>query len=168
PRARRAVSGGVPRPAAHSRRPGRGGAAPGPPPPPRPSRFLDGLTGRPATTARAAAAPAHSRERRQVAAPVSCRICARNLATAAEQKLGRCSSCPADYDEALLESLKSWRTTTAKEAKIPPYVVFTDVTLQAIAERVPRTDSELLSIAGIGKVKLDKYGEAVLGLCRGA
>ncbi|MFI6391083.1 ATP-dependent DNA helicase UvrD2 [Nonomuraea sp. NPDC050547] len=134
----------------------------------RPSRFLDGLTGRPATTARAAAAPTPSRERRQVAAPVSCRICARNLATAAEQKLGRCSSCPADFDEALLESLKSWRTTTAKEAKIPPYVVFTDVTLQAIAERVPRTDSELLSIAGIGKVKLDKYGEAVLGLCRGA
>lgn len=130
----------------------------------RPSRFLDGLTGRPATAP--SRLPAQPRERRQVAAPVSCRICARTLVTAAEQKLGRCATCPADYDEALLESLKSWRTATAKEAKIPPYVVFTDVTLQAIAERVPTSEQELLSIAGIGKVKLDKYGEAILHLCR--
>ncbi|MFI7444198.1 ATP-dependent DNA helicase UvrD2 [Nonomuraea indica] len=131
----------------------------------RPSRFLDGLTGRVASAPRTVTA---TRERRQVAAPVSCRICAKTLVTAAEQKLGRCASCPADYDEALLESLKAWRTATAKEAKIPPYVVFTDVTLQAIAERAPTSEQELLSIAGIGRVKLDRYGEAVLSLCRSA
>jgi len=132
----------------------------------RPSRFLDGLTGRVPAAARPAAAPA--RDRRAVAAPVSCRVCAKTLTVAAEQKLGRCATCPADYDEGLLESLKAWRTATAKEAKIPPYVVFTDVTLQAIAERVPTTEQELLSIAGIGRVKLDRYGEAVLALCRSA
>ncbi|MBB6344842.1 DNA helicase-2/ATP-dependent DNA helicase PcrA [Nonomuraea muscovyensis] len=131
----------------------------------RPSRFLDGLTGRVPAAARTVSA---SRERRQVAAPVSCRVCAKTLVMAAEQKLGRCATCPADYDEALLESLKAWRTATAKEAKIPPYVVFTDVTLQAIAERVPRSEQELLSIAGIGRVKVDRYGEAVLSLCRSA
>ncbi|MEV0151139.1 MULTISPECIES: ATP-dependent DNA helicase UvrD2 [unclassified Nonomuraea] len=131
----------------------------------RPSRFLDGLTGRAAAASRA---PAAAKERRQVAAPVSCRVCAKTLTAAAEQKLGRCASCPADYDEELLESLKAWRTATAKESKIPPYVVFTDVTLQAIAERAPRTEQELLSIAGVGRVKLDRYGEAVLSLCRGA
>ncbi len=127
------------------------------------SRFLDGLTGR-------AAAPVSvsgPRERRQVAAPVSCRVCAKTLVAAAEQKLGRCATCPADYDEELLERLKAWRTATAKEAKVPPYVVFTDVTLQAIAERAPATEQELLSIAGIGRVKMDRYGEAVLALCRG-
>ena len=42
------------------------------------------------------------------------------------------------------------------------------MTLQAIAERAPTTEQELLSIAGIGRVKLDRYGEAVLGLCRAA
>ncbi|MBF8193560.1 ATP-dependent DNA helicase UvrD2 [Nonomuraea sp. K274] len=129
----------------------------------RPSRFLDGLTGRVSTPPRLAT-PA--RERRQVAAPVSCRICAKTLSSATEQKLGRCATCPADYDEALLERLKAWRTATAKESKIPPYVVFTDVTLQAIAERVPTSEQELLSIAGIGRVKIDRYGEAVLTLCR--
>ncbi|MFB9206049.1 ATP-dependent DNA helicase UvrD2 [Nonomuraea spiralis] len=130
----------------------------------RPSRFLDGLTGRASTPPRVTT-PAG--ERRKVAAPVSCRVCAKTLVAATEQKLGRCATCPAEYDEALLERLKSWRTATAKEAKIPPYVVFTDVTLQAIAERAPATEQELLSIAGIGRVKVDRYGEAVLALCRG-
>ncbi|MEO3875956.1 ATP-dependent DNA helicase UvrD2 [Nonomuraea sp. B12E4] len=130
----------------------------------RPSRFLDGLTGR--TSAPPRLAPA-ARERRPVAAPVSCRVCAKTLVAAAEQKLGRCTTCPADYDEALLERLRAWRTATAKEAKIPPYVVFTDVTLQAIAERAPATEQELLSIPGIGRIKTDRYGEAVLTLCQG-
>lgn len=129
----------------------------------RPSRFLDGLTGRPAAAIRSAA----PRERRAVAAPVHCRVCGRTLVIAAEQKLGRCSTCPADYDESMLESLKAWRTATAKEAKVPPYVIFTDVTLQAIAERAPTTEQDLLSITGIGRVKLDKYGDAVLTICRG-
>ncbi|MEV4471573.1 ATP-dependent DNA helicase UvrD2 [Nonomuraea salmonea] len=130
----------------------------------RPSRFLDGLTGRaPAAPRVAQSARA---ERRQVAAPVNCRVCAKTLTAATEQKLGRCATCPADYDEALLERLKAWRTATAKETKVPPYVIFTDVTLQAIAERAPATEQELLSIAGVGKVKIDRYGEAVLALCR--
>jgi DNA helicase II / ATP-dependent DNA helicase PcrA len=132
----------------------------------RPSRFLDGLTGRSATQSRTSA-PA-SKERRAVAAPVNCRICAKTLASAAEQKLGRCSSCPVDYDEALLEALKSWRTGVAKKDKIPQWAVFTDVTLQAIAERAPVSEQDLLAITGIGRVKLDRYGEAVLDLCRTA
>ncbi|TMR07966.1 ATP-dependent DNA helicase UvrD2 [Nonomuraea turkmeniaca] len=129
----------------------------------RPSRFLDGLTGRASSPPRLAPA---GRERRTVAAPVSCRVCAKTLVAAAEQKLGRCATCPADYDEALLERLKAWRTATAKESKVPPYVIFTDVTLQAIAERAPTTEQELLSIAGIGRVKIERYGAAVLTLCR--
>jgi DNA helicase-2/ATP-dependent DNA helicase PcrA len=93
-------------------------------------------------------------------------VCAKTLVAATEQKLGRCATCPADYDEGLLERLKAWRAATAKEAKLPPYVVFTDVTLQAIAERAPVTEQDLLSITGIGRVKLDRYGDAVLALCR--
>ncbi|GAA3129959.1 ATP-dependent DNA helicase UvrD2 [Planomonospora alba] len=138
--------------------------------PRRPSRFLDGLGGRtaaPGRTAgdRPAVAPAR---RRTVAAPVGCRVCGKTLTSAAEQKLGRCASCPVDYDPALLESLRAWRTAAAKEAKVPPYVVFTDVTLQAIAERAPVSEQDLMAITGIGRVKLERYGEAVLALCRAA
>ncbi len=147
----------------------------------RRSRFLDGLTGRSATTSGPSPDPApepepgaepapsargRSRQRR-IAAPVSCRVCGRTLLSAREHKLGRCADCPAAYDEELLERLKAWRAETAAAAKVPPYVVFTDVTLQAIAERAPQTTRDLAAIAGIGQVKLDRYGSAVLAVCRG-
>jgi len=99
--------------------------------------------------------------------PVTCRVCGKTLAAAREQKLGRCAGCPAAYDEELLERLKAWRAAEAGRAKVPTFVVFTDVTLQAIAERAPETEQELLSITGIGRVKLERYGEAVLTICRG-
>ncbi|WP_259402642.1 MULTISPECIES: ATP-dependent DNA helicase UvrD2 [unclassified Microbispora] len=133
----------------------------------RPSRFLDGLSPRTASVSRAERPSGGGKGRRAAAVPLHCRICGKTLSVAAEQKLGRCATCPADYDEALLERLKAWRTTAAKEAKVPAYVVFTDVTLQAIAERVPTAEEDLLAIAGIGRVKLERYGDAVLGLCRG-
>ncbi|WP_062443118.1 ATP-dependent DNA helicase UvrD2 [Herbidospora daliensis] len=129
----------------------------------RPSRFVESLAGTPASQP---SYPSPQPARRSVAAPATCRICARTLATGPEQKLGRCATCPAEYDEALLEELKTWRAEAAKEAKVPSYVVFTDVTLQAIAERVPATEEALLSIAGIGRVKLERYGQAVLSLVR--
>ncbi|MDH2429808.1 ATP-dependent DNA helicase UvrD2 [Sphaerisporangium sp. TRM90804] len=133
----------------------------------RPSRFLDGLTG--AASGAGRAAPSRDRRAGQVrvATPIHCRVCAKTLTAAAEQKLGRCATCPADYDEGLLERLKVWRTSAAKEGKVPAYVVFTDVTLQAMAERVPITEEDLLAIAGIGRVKFERYGEAVLSICRG-
>ncbi|WP_204018705.1 HRDC domain-containing protein, partial [Sphaerimonospora thailandensis] len=134
----------------------------------RPSRFLEGLSHQLPAPAVKAGRRSERTAGRRPAVPLHCRVCGKTLAAAPEQKLGRCAGCPADYDEALLESLRSWRSAAAKEAKVPPYVVFTDVTLQAIAERVPTTEADLLAIAGIGRVKLERYGEAVMELCRSA
>ncbi|UER54991.1 ATP-dependent DNA helicase UvrD2 [Kineosporiaceae bacterium SCSIO 59966] len=132
----------------------------------RPSRFLDGL--RPASTADGgrslAAAGAGRPTRRARVAPVRCRTCGGPLATAVEKKVGRCATCPATYDEGLLEALKEWRARTAGEAKVPAYVVFTDATLVAIAETLPRDLPALSRIAGVGPVKLDRYGAEVLGV----
>ena len=52
-------------------------------------------------------------------------------------KLRRCDDCPSDVDVDLLDRLKDWRRSTAKEQQVPAYVVFTDLTLQAIAEVKP-------------------------------
>ena len=95
---------------------------------------------------------------------VSCRECGKPLATSAEKKRGRCSSCPASYDEDLFEQLRTWRSGQAAEESVPAYVVFTDATLQLIAEHKPRSADALLRINGIGRSKLDRYGDAVLGL----
>ncbi len=51
---------------------------------------------------------------------------------------------------------------------MPAYVVFTDLTLQAIAEARPADGRALLAISGVGPGKLDKYGDDVLALVGGA
>ena len=86
----------------------------------------------------------------------------------ADRKLGRCPTCPSDLDEELYERLLAWRAASAAEQKVPAYVVFTDATIVAIAERRPGTPAELLAIAGIGPRKLGQYGAAVFALVGGA
>jgi DNA helicase-2/ATP-dependent DNA helicase PcrA len=121
----------------------------------KPSRFLDPLL--PA----AAQGPPSSAKGRKV---ISCRECGKPLTTGAEKKRGRCSDCPASYDEDLFEQLRTWRSGQAAEESVPAYVVFTDATLQLIAEHKPRSADALLRINGIGKAKLERYGDAVLAL----
>ncbi|WP_283135629.1 ATP-dependent DNA helicase UvrD2 [Rhizohabitans arisaemae] len=132
----------------------------------RACRFLTGLTGGADDDRGAERGAGTAKAARPAPATVRCRVCGRSLAAAAEQKLGRCTGCPSHYDEELLESLRAWRRVAAEQAKIPPYVVFTDLTLQAIAERVPASERDLLAIAGVGRVKLERYGAAVLQILR--
>ena len=55
-----------------------------------------------------------------------------------------------------------WRSQAAQAASVPAYVVFTDATLQAIAETRPGSIRELSALPGIGARKLDLYGADVL------
>ena len=98
----------------------------------------------------------------------SCRVCGATLLAGSDRKLGRCATCPSDLDKELYERLLAWRATTAKASKVPAYVVFTDATIVAIAERKPSAPPELLAIAGIGPRKLGQYGAAVFALVAGA
>ncbi|WP_433214913.1 ATP-dependent DNA helicase UvrD2 [Dactylosporangium sp. CS-047395] len=98
---------------------------------------------------------------------VSCRVCGTGLVNGADRKLGRCSTCPSDLDEDLLARLVDWRARLAAIQKVPAFVVFTDVTLAAIAERRPSRREELAAIAGIGPRKLMLYGDDVIALVRG-
>jgi ATP-dependent DNA helicase RecQ len=62
------------------------------------------------------------------------------------------------------ERLRAWRLAEAREQGVPPYVVFGDATLRALAVHLPRSEEELLGISGIGQSKLERYGEAVLAI----
>jgi len=93
-----------------------------------------------------------------------CRVCGKPLLGTMATKLRRCDDCPSDLDVDLLDRLKDWRRSTAKEQQVPAYVVFTDATLTAIAEQRPADSSALVAIPGIGANKLDRYGTAVLAL----
>ncbi|WP_433312752.1 ATP-dependent DNA helicase UvrD2 [Micromonospora sp. CA-269861] len=134
----------------------------------RPSRFLPQLD-RSGGTERATAGvgPARRPERRRTQI-VSCRICGATLLAGPDRKLGRCPTCPSDIDDELHERLREWRQRVAGAQKVPAYVVFTDATLVALAERRPGRSEELIAIAGIGPRKLGLYGESVLALVAGA
>jgi len=69
---------------------------------------------------------------------------------------------PGPGDAALFEALRAWRAAEAKARAVPPYVVFHDTTLHAIAAARPATLDELAALFGVGAVKLATYGQAVL------
>jgi DNA helicase-2/ATP-dependent DNA helicase PcrA len=118
------------------------------------SRFLDSL--RPKVARASVSKPPR--------ALAKCRICKRPLSNSSERKLGRCARCPGGADIGLLDQLREWRTLTAQATKVPAYTVFTDVTLQAMAEIRPSTLDELAKISGVGPIKLTRYGEELLAL----
>lgn len=60
------------------------------------------------------------------------------------------------------EALRVWRTSVARDKQIPPYMVFSDATLVAIAEHQPASIDALSQISGVGAKKLAEYGDAVL------
>jgi DNA helicase-2/ATP-dependent DNA helicase PcrA len=62
----------------------------------------------------------------------------------------------------VFERLRVWRSKAAQSSSVPAFVVFTDATLQAIAETRPTTLRELSALPGIGARKLEMYGEDVL------
>jgi ATP-dependent DNA helicase RecQ len=62
----------------------------------------------------------------------------------------------------VFERLRAWRTSVAKEQKVPPYVIFHDATLRSIAALHPTTLEELGTVSGVGQNKLAKFGQQVL------
>ena len=105
-----------------------------------------------------------ARAERKARGPARCRVCRKGLVTAEERTLGRCRTCPSDLNDELLEGLREWRLSESRERSVPAYVVFTDVTLVAIAEQQPTDEDALLEIPGIGPKKLEAYGETILSL----
>jgi DNA helicase-2/ATP-dependent DNA helicase PcrA len=66
--------------------------------------------------------------------------------------------------EPLFQVLREWRTEQARAQAVPPYVVFNDATLQAIAERQPTNERELLGVKGVGPATLEQYADDLLAI----
>lgn len=65
-------------------------------------------------------------------------------------------------NEGLWEALRMLRREMAQQQGVPPYVIFHDSTLKAIAEQQPRSLEELAHISGVGARKLERYGAQIL------
>ncbi len=82
----------------------------------------------------------------------------------ARRTLDDARRAPAAGADPLFAALKEWRLSRARAADTPAYTIFDDKTLAAIVESRPRTKTALRAVPGIGPVKLERYGDEVLGL----
>ena len=69
-----------------------------------------------------------------------------------------------ERDGALFEALRNWRTEEAKAKGVPPYVIFHDKTLAAIAQARPSALEQVREVPGVGEKKVERHGEAILAL----
>ena len=67
-------------------------------------------------------------------------------------------------DDPLFEVLRSWRRATAESAGVPPYMVFGDATLKALAAQRPSRRETLLQVSGVGEKKADEFGPDLLNV----
>ncbi len=62
----------------------------------------------------------------------------------------------------LFEILRKLRSEIAKEEEVPAYVIFNDATLRQMEAERPMSDEEFLNIEGVGRAKLEKYGDVFI------
>jgi ATP-dependent DNA helicase RecQ len=65
-------------------------------------------------------------------------------------------------DEALFERLRQLRKQLADELGLPPYIVFSDVSLRQMAREYPQNEEEFARISGVGERKLSEFGTPFL------
>jgi ATP-dependent DNA helicase RecQ len=76
------------------------------------------------------------------------------------------TALPADLDIVLWEALRDCRRELADAQDVPPYVVFSNATLQEMCFRLPSDMDQMAQINGVGERKLDKYGYSFLKVIR--
>lgn len=67
-----------------------------------------------------------------------------------------------DYDAQLFDILRKLRKEMADRDKVPPYVLFSDMTLKECCRYFPETKEDMLDIKGIGEKKFETYGNPFL------
>lgn len=82
------------------------------------------------------------------------RVSARTERTRAKQ--------PDFQKDGLFHALSNLRRELSQKKGIPPYLIFSDATLEQMARRRPQTDGDMIAISGVGERKLQLYGDAFM------
>ena len=68
----------------------------------------------------------------------------------------------ADYDTRLFDLLRNIRKDISVKNKVPPFIIFSDVSLKQMATYYPITKENMLNINGVGSLKFEKYGDVFI------
>lgn len=91
-----------------------------------------------------------------------CVLMQKRVEPKAEKKRPRGAFSDEFEENSLYEALRAQRAELAKRESVPAYVIFSNATLADMAEKAPRSLSELLEVSGVGERKASRYGEAFL------
>ncbi len=74
------------------------------------------------------------------------------------------STSSSDADPEVVAALKGWRLERCRRDGVPAYVVLHNKTIDLIAEEMPATEVDLLSISGMGPTRVQTYGDEILAV----
>jgi len=98
--------------------------------------------------------------------PVSFKITTDNDFEETEEETPLRGGASCAVDPGLFSMLKDLRKKIAKKLELPPYVIFQDPSLEAMATTYPVTVDELINIPGVGAGKAKRYGEEFIKLIK--
>jgi ATP-dependent DNA helicase RecQ len=91
-----------------------------------------------------------------------------DTAVAASPRRAASASAPVASGDPLFEALRAWRRGVAQGQGVPAYVVADDRTLGGIAAARPGSIEALLEVPGMGRSRVERYGEDILRVVREA
>ncbi len=84
-------------------------------------------------------------------------------------KINRVSEEELSQEEMIIyKKLKDWRSEKAREAQLPPYIIFYNSHLMSIAIHKPSNLEDLENISGLGKSKIEKFGIEIIKVLENA
>lgn len=81
---------------------------------------------------------------------------------AANQSGNKIVDANTEYDKELFDKLRVVRRQLAADLNVPPYVIFSDKSLQEMASHFPQSAQSFKKIFGVGEQKLDQFGKTFL------
>jgi ATP-dependent DNA helicase RecQ len=94
------------------------------------------------------------------------RASATEVAVGSASRNGASSNGASSSGDALFEHLRALRKRLADESGVPPYVIFHDSTLRAMAQLMPHDLDQFAALPGVGQAKLARYGERFIAAMR--
>ncbi len=67
-----------------------------------------------------------------------------------------------EKDQELFYKLKEISSKIAEEKALPSYLIFTNKSLIEMVEKKPRSREDLIKISGVGEMKFEAYGKALI------
>ena len=68
--------------------------------------------------------------------------------------------------QALIKALKAFRLERSRQEQVKAYFIFNDAQMEELIKKNPKNKEELCQVYGFGKVKAEKYGDAILEVLR--